>query len=672
MKLIALFSSTGMQALGWTLVNSLWQGLLCSMVVILAVRCLPSQKSSIRYLIATGGLILLSVVSIVTFLYISQAIPPHQASLSPAPDTVSYTFIAGKDVSIAPYFNAVTNLLQTNLDLIVMAWLIGALFFSLRVISGYLYIKRIRAGALYLEAAWQDHIQALANRLGINRSIGLAESLWIQAPVVIGYIKPMILLPVGMLSGLSADQLESILIHELVHIRRSDYIINIIQSMIEALFFFNPWVWMLSSIIRREREHCCDDMVVEVYGDPLAYARALATLEEAKLSRAGLALSLAENKNQLLNRIKRIMEKSVQRYSGREKVIPVVLLVLGLMCASWLTIQSERDNVVTVQGSVTHNDFIAQDTSKKSRTFHYSRKQHSDPNENGEISEESLDDSSYDDDVTFYIDAMPEVAPLPEVEEMDFHFAMPDVPPIPDMDLEMLEMPVPPTFDFAPMDFAFGYSFDGDTLHPHTWTNARDWEDFGKEFEKNFKEKFSDFYEKHEEDMKKIMEEVEEKFKGAGQEWEEKMNELASRQAELAERQAERWNDVASRDQLREMTRMQYDIDTHHRDEERVRMSEGLKNMSDEARNIHERQASDMKRLESEMHGLEKKMAEVEKALQKELVKDGYIKADEKVNNIDVSDDGIEINGKKIKSSDEKKYRDIMKKFEQPVPGRRE
>ena len=107
-------------------------------------------------------------------------------------------------------------------------------------------------------------------------------------------------------------------------------------------------MWIISGIIRREREHCCDDAVIKVHGNALAYAQALATLEEARLSRTGLALSFADNKKQLLNRIKRIMEKSVQSYSGRERIIPAILLITGLICASWLTIQkkeSERDQV---------------------------------------------------------------------------------------------------------------------------------------------------------------------------------------------------------------------------------------------------------------------------------------------------------------------------------------
>ena len=123
------------------------------------------------------------------------------------------------------------------------------------------------------------------------------------------------------------------------------------QSFMEAIYFFNPFVWMISGIIRQEREHCCDDAVVKFYGNPLAYVRALATLEETRFSKSGLALSFAQDKNQLLNRIKRIMEKSVTTYSGRERIIPVALLIIGLICASWLTIQSREAEGNATRGS---------------------------------------------------------------------------------------------------------------------------------------------------------------------------------------------------------------------------------------------------------------------------------------------------------------------------------
>src|SRR5204862_7511696 len=105
---------------------------------------------------------------------------------------------------------------------------------------------------------WSNIVQQLARQLHIDRVIPLAQSAHINAPLVIGYIKPVIMIPVGMFSGLSPEQIETIFIHELAHIKRHDYFINVLQSIIEALFFFNPFIWIVSNIIRREREYCCD------------------------------------------------------------------------------------------------------------------------------------------------------------------------------------------------------------------------------------------------------------------------------------------------------------------------------------------------------------------------------------------------------------------------------
>src|SRR5690606_28076308 len=134
----------------------------------------------------------------------------------------------------------------------------------------------------------------------------------------------MIILPISIFTGLTPDQIDSILLHELIHIRRKDYLINIIQMMMETVFFFNPFVWMLSSIIRREREYCCDDDVIQYSCDARNYAEALTRLEAIHLHTPTFALAAATDKYQLLNRIKRFMEKSVNAQPSWNKFIPIV------------------------------------------------------------------------------------------------------------------------------------------------------------------------------------------------------------------------------------------------------------------------------------------------------------------------------------------------------------
>ena len=188
--------------------------------------------------------------------------------------------------------------------------------FSLRMVSGWFFLNGIKRGAVQITDEWYDKLQSLAENIGLTKTIQLAESTRIQVPMVVGFFKPMILIPTSMLSGLSPAQIETIFIHELAHIRRNDYVINLLQIFFESIFFFNPFVWMLSAIIRREREYCCDDEVISQGSDTIVYAQALASLEEIRLQQPSLALSLAENKNLLFNRIRRIMEKSSKNSFG--------------------------------------------------------------------------------------------------------------------------------------------------------------------------------------------------------------------------------------------------------------------------------------------------------------------------------------------------------------------
>ena len=148
-------------------------------------------------------------------------------------------------------------------------------------------------------------ISRSARRLGIVRAVTLINSALVQVPIVIGWLRPAVLLPVGCLTGLSTVQIEAIFVHELAHIRRHDYLVSVFQSIVEAVLFYHPAVWWVSKQIRREREDCCDDLAVKISGDPLAYAKALSFLEEQRGSLP--AAALGANGGVLAMRIKRLL-----------------------------------------------------------------------------------------------------------------------------------------------------------------------------------------------------------------------------------------------------------------------------------------------------------------------------------------------------------------------------
>jgi beta-lactamase regulating signal transducer with metallopeptidase domain len=206
-------------------------------------------------------------------------------------------------------------------------------------------------------------------------------------------------------SGLTTQQVEAIFIHELTHIKREDYLLNLIQSITEAIYFFNPFVWIISSIIRREREHCCDDAVIRSGGNAIAYVRALAHLEEHRMTQTTLALSAIGTKNQLLNRIKRIMEKSVAKNSIRERLIPAMLLIIGIVCASWVTI-STKDKV---QSSHNLSNLVESDTTikkKNMRSATYSRKRVVSTSPDGTPHEEIAEDFAGDEELRSMVAAI--------------------------------------------------------------------------------------------------------------------------------------------------------------------------------------------------------------------------------------------------------------------------
>ena len=180
----------------------------------------------------------------------------------------------------------------------------------------------------------------LLQRVNISQKVSIYESVKIFTPMVMGFLKPIILLPVGLASGLSTKQLEAILAHELAHIKRYDYVINIFQSIVEALYFFHPALLWLSSRIRIERENCCDDMAILICEDKLALAQALTAIETYRQTPA-LVMAFLAHKNQLLNRIKRVLGVSERQSFGMNNLVGISLIALLLMGFTVYAVQQE-------------------------------------------------------------------------------------------------------------------------------------------------------------------------------------------------------------------------------------------------------------------------------------------------------------------------------------------
>ncbi len=621
--IIEFLNSSWLHALGYTLLHSLWQaGLILSLVTI-ALKFIPTKLSNARYAITSISMLFILMLSVGTFFYIYFAPKglPSTIELS-STDQSQHAANAGTSVLGVDLYSA-KSLIHSNMPFFLMLWISGTIIFCLRILTGLLYIGKLRERSVLIHGEWSLRVQSLADQLQIHRWVSLGESKHIQIPIVIGYLKPIILIPVGMCSNLSTDQLEAIFLHELMHIRRKDYLINVIQSFLEAIFFFNPFVWIISGMMKKEREHCCDDAVVQHHGNPMAYARALTSLEEVRLSKTGLSLSLAENKNQLLNRIKRLMETSVKNYSGRERIIPALLLVIGLICASWLSVQTGRNESLFYQ---TNNQTVVSDTTKKDKkTKKIKKAKTASTNETSLLNEDEKSEQPVgqepdaDDDMTEeYSGPMPFDLPSP-----------PDAPPFPDVDIGI---PPFPDFNLIPNDF-----------------NEKEWQEFGKAFEEKFRAKFGDFYQTHEKEIQRIMEEAQEKVNKFDEDWAVKMQDLARKQEAWARTHADQWERQA---------------DLLSRQEEQLKNSEENVKRWEERQSLHREEFEKrQKQLEKKMKAFEQNTKQFEEELRNELIKDGYLDKDEKLTNMHWHNGSIEINGKKIKVSDEKKYNELHEKY---------
>ncbi|TFG88081.1 MAG: M56 family metallopeptidase, partial [Hyphomicrobiales bacterium] len=278
------------EALGWTLFHSLWQGALAALAFAVILYFSRRASARARYGLGLAVLALMLLVSVLTFWNHYQAagpgaVAPRAATTSavPAPAAVMTARAANSEPSpsqrVVSFFS---DYFSRHLPLIVTLWLLGVLFLALRFSGGMLYLQRLKYRQNRpLPPPWPQRLQELAARAGLQKPLQMLESLRLQTPVVIGLLKPVLLLPAGLVSGLPADEVEALLAHELAHVLRRDYLVNVLQNLVEILYFFHPGVRWISAGVRQEREHCCDDFAVALCGDARSYARALASLQGA-------------------------------------------------------------------------------------------------------------------------------------------------------------------------------------------------------------------------------------------------------------------------------------------------------------------------------------------------------------------------------------------------------
>jgi GWxTD domain-containing protein len=314
-------------AIGWTLLHSLWQGAIVAgaLAAVLAV----TRPARARYAAACAAMVLLVAASGLT---LTRMMPEEASVLRPAAASAfaAWSVEAGSDRSgFAP------SGLAAAAPWLALFWMAGAWIFYLRHAAGWLSVRRLRErGVCSAPERWQQELERLSGQLRVSRPVRLLESSLADAPVVLGHVRPVILMPLGLLAGLPAGHVEAILLHELAHIRRHDYLVNLVQRLVEGLFFYHPAAWWISRVIRAERENCCDDMAVAIRGDAHEYAMALAALEETRWP--GREPALAATGGSLVKRIRRLLYPKGPIGSWTPLAMAAILLVMAaLALAAW-------------------------------------------------------------------------------------------------------------------------------------------------------------------------------------------------------------------------------------------------------------------------------------------------------------------------------------------------
>src|SRR6266567_6010900 len=322
-----------LRTLGWTLLHFLWQG--AGLAALFAVAAAVCRRASARYAVAVSALVLMMISPVVTFTWLHHETNPagqtgaQGASTWAGTSTQNATALSG---SHAPAAASRTEQPMAMLWL-VEAWFLGVLLLSLRTAGGLFLIERMRrkeikpvGGKLY------ERCVALQRRMGLDRVIQYCECHRLDAPAVLGWFRPVVLLPVRALTGLTEAQIEAVIAHELAHIRRLDCFVNLFQIAAETLLFYHPAVWWVSQRIRFERENCCDDEAISICGDAVNYARALTLMEEW---RTAPALMMAANRSPLAERVVRLL--GLSGATGRTRLAGIgasVICLAGALLAA--------------------------------------------------------------------------------------------------------------------------------------------------------------------------------------------------------------------------------------------------------------------------------------------------------------------------------------------------
>jgi len=372
-------SAEGLQRLGCVLLHFLWQGSAVAALLVVALGMLGRQSAAIRCRVACAALLAMVLAPVATYWLIARETPAMtvglvQPSLVTAPGQPEVHIVqpgsekrasaAGEQsapaVSAAPTTTTAApgaRLAQSPWTWVVACWAIGVAGLSAWRAGGWLHLRWLIRRTESVGEVWTDRMQTLARQMGVRRTVRLAQAAWVAVPCVLGFFRPIVLVPAAALTGLTPAQLEAILAHELAHVRRNDYLVNLAQAALETVLFYHPAVWWVSARIREEREYCCDDLAAATRPSPAEYAGALAAAEvmrqiDVRSLPPHLALGAlggGRTNGPLLRRVRRVLGLSPGPTGDRVLVRPLTAVAIAAVCVAmpWVMARAEKPPTTT-------------------------------------------------------------------------------------------------------------------------------------------------------------------------------------------------------------------------------------------------------------------------------------------------------------------------------------
>lgn len=369
-----LFSIIPADKIGLGLVHFIWQGSVIALITSVVLFLFRNSKAQVRYILGYSSLVLMVLSPVVTILF---DLHTQVDSVFESP-TERFAPMQTKEIMIDGIYygtqyrrsepritsnEKIDSYIARCLPYLTTVWFLGIFMSSLYHSFGYIRTQKlIHRDPQRIHSIWEARIQHLAKQLGIRRTLHIFSLSGLRIPSVLGCLKPTLLVPVSFFTGVESRYLEAIILHELAHIKRHDYVLNLIQVVIEILGFFHPAIWWMSKRIREERENCCDDMAIAAMGDKLIYVKSLVYLEESKSNES---LVVAANGGNLFQRTVRILEynsidhtSSLLNAGGFVIASLCVLFLMGFMWNYsgnfWTEVQNREQSDKIIQAMVPH------------------------------------------------------------------------------------------------------------------------------------------------------------------------------------------------------------------------------------------------------------------------------------------------------------------------------